>query len=156
LFTLFAITLLNASLQGCAQNAFSSQQKGYKDGDNCLFCHVSSGMSGSVIRDFSDIYNNPGSHHPVGMEYPLGPMSREDFNQPNGYSEGHIFFDDDSNGEIDNDDVRLFGTGNAVTVECGSCHQEHGDSPVPGRGAANYYLRVPNGGSSLCIICHQK
>jgi hypothetical protein len=156
LFTLFAITLLNTTIQGCAQSAFSSQQKGYTQGDNCLFCHSTGEMGGAGIRDYTAIYNNPGSHHPVGMEYPLGPLSRPDFNQPNGISEGVIFFDGDNDGEIDNNDVRLFGTGNAVTVECGSCHKEHGDPSEPGRGAPNHYLRVPNGGGSLCLICHQK
>jgi hypothetical protein len=154
--TLFAVTLINVSLSGCARNVFSSKQDGFSQGDNCLFCHVTGDMGGSNIRDFTPVYNNPGSHHPVGMEYPLGPMSRPDFNQPNGYSDGIIFFDDDSDGEIDNNDVRLFGKGNAVTVECSTCHKEHGDLTVSNRDAINHYLRVPNSGSGLCVICHQK
>jgi hypothetical protein len=156
LLGLFAITLINASLQGCAQDVFSSRQKGYTKGDDCLFCHAGREAGGNDLRDFTPIYDNPASHHPVGMEYPLGPYSNPEFNQPTGYSEGTIFFDDDNNGEMDLNEIRLFGKGNAVKVECGSCHREHGESSTSTKDASNHYLRVPNGGSSLCLICHQK
>lgn len=154
LLALCALALLNASILGCAQNVFSSQQKGYTKGDDCLFCHATGGISGA--RDFTPIYNNPGSHHPVGVEYPLGSSSRPDFNQPNGYSKATIFFDDDGYGELDSDDVRLFGTGNAVTVECASCHKEHGDSSGSAQSTSDHYLRFPNQGSKLCLVCHFK
>ncbi len=150
----FAIAFVNASIPGCAQNVILSQEKGFKKGDNCLFCHATGGGGGA--RDFSQIYNNPGSHHPVGMEYPLGPSSRPDFNQPNGYSGGTIFFDDDGFGELDNDDVRLFGSGNAVTVECATCHKEHDDTTASNSATPDHYLRFPNEGSKLCLICHHK
>ena len=154
LLSLFAIVLFNASILGCARNVVFSQQKGFTKGNDCLFCHSSNGAAG--VKDFNLIYANPGSHHPVGMEYPLGSMSRPDFNQPNSFGDGTLFFDDDGNGEIDDDDVRLFGRGNAVTVECGSCHQEHDNSSMSSRGTSSHYLRIPDGGTTLCLICHQK
>ena len=154
LLAVFAITLLNVFLVGCAGNIYSSQQKGYTKGNDCLFCHATGGIKG--VRDFSAIYENPKSHHPVGVSYPLGPLSREDFNQPNGYSGDTIFFDDDGYGELDNDDIRLFGTGNEVTVECASCHKEHGNSSGSDQRTTDAYLRFANEGSKLCNVCHRK
>lgn len=154
LITLPAIALLNVSILGCAEKVYFSQEKGFKKGDDCLYCHATGGIKG--VRDFSPIYNNPRSHHPVGMEYPLGAMSRPDFNQPNGYMDDTIFFDDDGFGQLDADDVRLFGTGNAVTVECGSCHKEHGGSQDSDKVQTDYYLRFANDGSKLCSVCHRQ
>jgi hypothetical protein len=154
LLAIFALAMFNASIMGCAQNVFSSQQKGFTKGNDCLFCHSSNGAVG--VRDFNAIYANPGVHHPVGMEYPLGPASREDFNQPNGYVDDTIFFDDDGFGGLDVDDVRLYGTGNAVTVECGSCHKEHDESSVSSKEISNHFLRLTNEGSKLCLVCHYK
>lgn len=154
LLEVFTITLLSAAISGCTQNVFSSQQKGFTKGDDCLFCHATGGISGA--RDFTPIYENPNSHHPVGVEYPLGSSSKPDFNQPNGYSNGTIFFDNNGNGELNSDEVRLFGAGNAVTVECASCHKEHGNSPSSEKMTNRYYLRSDNDGSRLCLTCHRK
>ena len=147
------MALVSASIQGCMMSGYT--QKGFAESDDCRFCHAPNAPSG--VRDFSFIYDNPKSHHPVGVMYPLGPDSDPDYNQPTGYTDdGVIFFDDDGYGVLDNDDVRLFGKGNAVTVECYSCHREHGDNPVKVRPASEHYLRVANDESRLCITCHRK
>lgn len=154
LLALFVCTLLNVSIVGCAQNVFSSQQKGFTVGDNCLFCHSSSGAAG--VKDFSPIYANPLSHHVVGVEYFLGTLNRPDFNQPNGNSDGTLFFDENGNGVLDKNDIRLVGKGNAATVECVSCHIEHDDPSGTGKITTNFYLRLPNDGSKLCSVCHRQ
>lgn len=153
LLTISLFALITMSLQGCVQGGFS--QKGYSKGNDCRFCHVPN--AGKGIRDFSIIFDNPKIHHPVGVMYPLGSDSSDDFNQPNGLTDdGTIFFDDDGVGELDINDVRLFGTGDAVTVECASCHREHGDAPASGEDIANHFLRITNENSRLCITCHRE
>lgn len=147
------IVLVAMSIEGCAHGVYFTENTGYSTGDDCRFCHTRNATNRA--RDFSSIYDDPNSHHPVGVMYPLGSSSRDDFNQPNGYIDDTIFFDDDGYGELDEDDVRLFGKGNAVTVECASCHKEHGESPKYER-VVNHYLRVSNESSRLCSICHVK
>ncbi len=154
LLTLFSIMSLNMPILGCAQHGVFYQEKGFAKGDNCLFCHSSS--ESRDVRDFTPIYQNPRSHHPVGVMYPLGYDSRPDFFQPDGYDGETIFFDSKGDGVLDEDDVRLFGTGNAVTVECASCHREHGGLSDRPPVTANYYLRITNQRSKLCITCHNK
>lgn len=154
LLALFSAMLLNMSLLGCAQRIVINEDAGFAKGDNCLFCHSSSENRG--VRDFRPIYQNPKLHHPVGVAYPLGYDSRPDFFQPDGYDGKTIFFDTEGDGVLDEDDVRLFGTGNAVTVECASCHREHGDISDRRPVAGDYYLRITYKGSQLCITCHNK
>jgi len=149
---LTATVLVVASIQGCVQSDFA--KKGFGKHDECLFCHGPNAQSG--VRDFSYIYNNPRSHHPVGVTYPLGTASRPDFKQPNAYVRDVLFFDDEGYGELDNDDVRLFGYGNNVKVECASCHREHGEATGEGSEISEHYLRFANEGSRLCVTCHQK
>ena len=157
LFALFAITLLNISILGCAQNNFA--QKENAQNDDCRSCHAPNGTAGA--KDFSSIYANPKSHHPVGVRYPLGSNAYPNFNLPNGQSpDGHsgdiAFFDRNGNGQPDSDEIQLFGTNVAVTVECASCHKTHGSSPVSGSASAGLYLRIDNAGSALCITCHRQ
>lgn len=153
LLMLFSVMLL-MPLLGCAQRFVLNQNEEFSKGNNCLFCHSSSENRG--VRDFSPIYLNPKLHHPVGMQYPLGSDSRPDFFQPDGYDGETIFFDNEKDGVLDEDDVRLFGVGNAVTVECASCHREHGGLSDRQPVAGDYYLRITNKGSKLCITCHNK
>lgn len=152
LFSLFSITLLNVSILGCAQMSFA--QNGNAQSDDCRSCHASNGAAGA--KDFSSIYANPKSHHPVGVSYPLGSNAYPNFNLPNGQSADIAFFDRNGNGQPDIDEIQLFGTNVTVTVECASCHKEHGSSPVSDNAPAGLYLRIDNVGSALCITCHRQ
>jgi nitrate/TMAO reductase-like tetraheme cytochrome c subunit len=184
---IFAITLLNLSILGCAQRSvvrnvnapqivnvsqdiyapqdsrapekwnapqrWSSQQKWNAQSDDCRSCHTSNGAAGA--KDFSSIYANPKSHHPVGVQYPLATQADPNFQLQNGQSADVTFFDRNGNGRPDSDEVMLFGANGAETVECASCHKEHGSSPVSGNRHSDLHLRVANVGSALCMTCHR-
>ena len=152
LLALFAIALLNLSILGCAQNEFA--QKGSAPNVDCRFCHTSNGAAGA--RDFISIYTNPSSHHSVGIRYPLGSNYDQNFNLPNGRSTDIAFFDLNNNGQPDSDEIQLFGKNGLFTVECASCHKEHGSEPVSGNAPTGLYLRIDNSGSALCITCHRQ
>jgi hypothetical protein len=176
--TLFAITLLNISITGCAQKSLAQKQEaqaenaqadsiqpdnmrrenalqGNAQSEGCRLCHSPGSTMGA--KDFSSIYNKPASHHPVGVSYPLGSSAFPKFNPPNGQNSNVAFFDSNGNGKPDTDEVQLFGTNLAVTVECASCHREHGDSPGSEYAASNdTHLRVSNFNSALCTTCHRQ
>jgi cytochrome c553 len=175
---LCAIALLNVSILGCAQKSLAqkqdtqpegaqtemaqpenlqsrSAQPGNAQSEVCRLCHTAGKAAGA--RDFASIYAKPASHHPVGVSYPLGPDAFPKFNPPNGQNSEVAFFDANGNGRPDTDEVQLFGTSIAVTVECASCHREHGDSPGSEYVASHEtYLRVINFNSTLCITCHRQ
>jgi len=181
LLSLFAITLLNVSIVGCAQkrlvqNATAPQdvsapekwnapqrwsatqqlnvsKKWNAQSEDCRSCHAANGAAGA--KDFSPFYANPKSHHPVGVKYPLATQGGPNIQLPDGQGEWVSFFDRNGNGQPDSDEVMLFGASGEATVECASCHQEHGDSPVSGKPPTSFYLRVANDGSALCITCHK-
>lgn len=153
----FAITLLNVSILGCAQNEFVPKELAQKvsaQNIDCRTCHTSSRAVGA--KDFSSIYADPKSHHPVGIAYPLGSNAFPKFNLPNGQTADIAFFDRNGNGLPDIDEIQLFGTNVAVTVECASCHKEHESSPESDNASARLYLRIDNVGSALCITCHRQ
>lgn len=50
--------------------------------------------------------------------------------------------------------VRFFGSGNRV--ECSSCHDPHVDYSNAGDPDYAPFLITPNGGSNLCLACHNK
>jgi hypothetical protein len=169
---LFAATLLNISISGCAQKSLAQKQDaqpesaqvdktqaeniqlGNVHSESCRTCHSSGGAMGA--KDFSSIYDKPASHHPVGVSYPLGPSAFPKFNPPNGQNSDAAFFDSNGNGRPDVNEVQLFGTSLSVTVECASCHREHGDPPGVEYAAENpTYLRVINFNSALCMTCHR-
>jgi len=152
LLALFAITLLEISLPGCAQNAYA---KKVVDGNvDCRLCHSPKGIPGA--RDFSAIYANPKSHHPAGVNYPLGSNAYPNFRVPDGQVEGIAFFDRNGNGRPDVDEVQLYGTSIRVTVECSSCHRPHEDSLEAGNSPHDPYLRIDNARSALCSTCHRQ
>lgn len=119
---------------------------------DCRSCHVAGATSGA--RDFSHIYNQPESHHRVGIKYPAA--TQDGFNRPDGHESGIAFFDRNGNGQPDADEIRLFGADDAARVECSTCHQEHGSPAAPVNAAGKNYLRVDNAGSALCTACHNK
>lgn len=170
---LFAITLINVAITGCAQKSpvqkqdaqpestqadktqAENAQPGNIHSEGCRTCHSQGGAVGA--KDFSSIYDKPASHHPVGVSYPLGASAFPKFNPPNGQNADVAFFDTNGNGRPDTDEIQLFGTSYAVTVECASCHREHGDSPGSEYAAKNdTHLRVINFNSALCMTCHRQ
>ena len=160
LLAIFLI-LLNVSIGGCAQHKFVQNkyvQKKNAQNIDCRSCHSPYGSE--EARDFSSIYNNPASHHSVGVSYPLGPNGFPNFNPPTGksadaQSDEVFFFDRNENGQPDSDEVQLYGTDVRVTVECSSCHKKHGDLLMP-ENPPNAYLRIANVSSALCITCHRQ
>ena len=143
-----ATVLLAASISGCAQRG--NVQTGHARNVDCRSCHAPNGAAGA--RDFSHIYAIPSSHHPVGVKYPAG--SKPNYSLPNGQSAGVTFFDRNGNGQPDNNEIQLFRESGAATIECASCHMEHGKDPAPTSTTSNSYLRVDNAGSALCTTCH--
>jgi len=152
LLALFSVTLLSVSLPGCSQVEYLLKRPA--QGDDCRSCHASNGVAGA--KDFSSIYANPKSHHPVGVSYPLGPAAFPNLNLPDGQGAHIAYFDRNGNGQPDIDEIQLFGTNIAMMVECASCHKPHGNAPVSGKARAEAYLRFDNGNSALCSTCHRQ
>lgn len=149
----FSITLLNVSIVGCAQKGLA-QEKSVQKGNDCRSCHTPNGAAGA--KDFSSIYADPKSHHSVGVLYPLGLNADPNYNQPEGRSTDIAFFDKNGDGQPDSDEIRLFGSNGMFTVECASCHKEHGKAPEAGNAPAGLYLRIDNFSSGLCTTCHRQ
>jgi hypothetical protein len=178
MLALCSSTLLNISIVGCAQKSLAQKQDAQPEGaqaekaqpeneqakiaqpgnaqsEGCRLCHSPNATMGA--KDFSSIYAKPASHHPVGVSYPLGPSAFPKFNPPTGQNSAVAFFDVNGNGKPDVNEIQLFGTSFSVTVECASCHREHGDSPGSEYAAPNEtYLRVTNFNSALCTTCHRQ
>lgn len=152
LLALFTIALLDVSVVGCAQNELARKLPNLNV--DCRTCHSPNGIPGA--KDFSSIYANPKSHHPVGVNYPLGSNAYPNFRAPNGYVEGIAFFDRNGNGRPDADEIQLYGTSISMTVECASCHRPHEDSLESGYSANDPYLRFDNTRSALCMTCHRQ
>lgn len=140
LTVLFAALLGASAMQGGAQHV------------DCRSCHAPGATSGA--RDLGHIYRSPAQHHIVGVKYPAG--SNDGFHRPNGVVSGLTFFDRNGNGQPDDGELRLFGAGGSATVECATCHQEHGTPNAPVAAARKYYLRMDNAASALCTTCHDK
>lgn len=144
----FMAMLCAASIQGCAQMGIYAQH------DDCRSCHVSNLATGA--KDFSTIYANPSSHHPADIKYPANVDGRADFNQP-GRQRGNVsFFDTNGNGQPDSDEIQLFRKKGGLKIECASCHRPHGKTPSPAGSPVNFFLRVDDSDSALCLTCHNK
>ncbi|MDX8385111.1 MAG: hypothetical protein R8M11_01180 [Gallionella sp.] len=125
--------------------------------EGCRTCHRPE--ANVVAKDFTAIFDQPKLHHPVGVRYP-DATTVPDFALPNGEQDGVVFFDRNSNGQPDEDEIMMFGTASDATVECASCHIEHGhiergDSFSTWKVPARFYLRFENDGSAVCTTCHQ-
>ena len=150
LLALSAIVLLDVSMPGCAQNQHTT--KVVDQNVDCRICHSPDGIPGA--RDFTSIYANPKSHHPVGVNYPLGTNAYPKFRMPDGQAGDIAFFDRNGNGRPDFDEIQLYGNSIRVTVECASCHRPHEDSLEAGNSPNEAYLRFDNLRSALCKTCH--
>lgn len=144
-----AAMLGTLSLHGCASMKDRAPTHGSVD---CRSCHAPGGTPGA--KDFSRIYSKLSNHHPVGIKYPVGSNAKPGFSSPSGHGNDIAFFDRNSNGQPDSDEVQLFGKSGAATIECASCHKEHGDTLAPAKAGGNPYLRLDNTGSALCVTCH--
>jgi len=165
---IFAMMLLGLSVPGCAQKKEVQPEAvppkveqpvpaevvrvKKVQSEGCRDCHGPAAVQGA--SDFSAIYDEPRSHHPVGIRYP-GTQGKPNFAQPGGRRDDVAFFDRNGNGKADRDEVMLFGAPGEATVECASCHWEHGGAHAMDKDTAKLYLRVENVGSALCTICHQ-
>jgi hypothetical protein len=125
-------------------------------GATCLTCHGTEGTIGTNFNVFAigtDLKND----HPVGVTYPSTSGVSADFKTPLGKKGANFFFDKDTNGHMDGNDIRLYDNGGTAKVECASCHDPHG---VPSAGAGSIFnptfLRVQNTGSAVCLTCHAK
>jgi cytochrome c553 len=127
------------------------------DGAGCMSCHnplsTPSATNFAVFVIGTDLTND----HPVGITFPSASGTGTDFNKPTGVKGTSRYFDANSNGNMDDGDVRLYDTGGTAKVECASCHDPHG---VPSAGVGSpfnpTFLRVNNAGSALCLTCHVK
>ncbi|MBI3902389.1 MAG: hypothetical protein HY306_05515 [Nitrosomonadales bacterium] len=115
---------------------------------DCHSCHAPGNAAG--LSDFSTLYENKAMHHPVGIS-----MNAVGLKLPNGQGVGFLYFDRNRNGQPDADEIRLFGVGDAATIECASCHREHGMPPANGP-VDKVYLRGSNADSVMCSTCHEK
>lgn len=148
--------------------------RGYAENADCSFCHKLGGTPGA--RDLGQYYLNPTEaellnskfhfNHPIGKKYPTGFNASQEYNLPINRIAGITFFDKNGNGQPDGNEIQLFSevdpvTGEIideygdVTIECASCHIEHGNDPTI-RISGSTYLRIRNENSEMCLICHSK
>lgn len=158
----FAILLIAASIQVYAKNI------------DCRSCHAPNKASG--ISDLSKYYSQPTDHHPtikefhfkhpIGMQYPSGSKIYQKLKLPNAKSVEVVFFDKNGNNQPDTDEVQLFAainnaTGKVIskkgvfTIECSTCHAEHGIVSDPIKKPANLHLRISHEKGELCLTCHK-
>lgn len=119
-------------------------------GADCRDCHVPPNLA-SGAKDLSEIYGTPQRHHPVGINTSFSDLN---LNRPTGHTSDFSFYDVNNNGTPDIDEIRFYGSG-LDTVECASCHREHGETPPSTEEDAKGYLRMGNATSALCTSCHQ-
>lgn len=89
-------------------------------------------------------------HHPVEVPMP-GPTADKVWAQPDRCSDGLWFYDSNRNGELDRDELRLFGA--QRLIRCGTCHEEPPGGFTPE--SSQLPPRMNNANSGLCIICHK-
>lgn len=121
---------------------------------DCRSCHVPGSKSGAA--DFSKVYANVASHHPVDINYPLGSGAELYFHQPDMRHDDVTFFDKNDNGQPDSDEIQLFNINGTAKITCSTCHRSHGASRLPANAPREAYLRVTVNGSALCSNCHNK
>jgi mono/diheme cytochrome c family protein len=127
----------------------------------CMACHSpGAGVVGAGATDFTVFVlgTDLRDDHPVGVRYPAtGPDV--DFKVPTATRGNIRFFDSNSNGRPDKNEIRLYDSGDGFEVECASCHDPHGVGPGPGGSGGPFnrsFLRISNSGSAVCLSCHVK
>lgn len=126
---------------------------------DCLLCHTS---TNPFAPDFSAflIGTDLRDDHPIGVSLPDTKIY--DFNPTTGTSGNLSFYDTNTNGRADSNELRFYNSGQGFEVECASCHNPHG-TPISsattngthGGPLIPSFLRV-NDQSTLCLTCHNK
>ncbi|MEH6826003.1 MAG: cytochrome c3 family protein [Motiliproteus sp.] len=127
----------------------------------CLACHnadLDSPLT-ATIPDFTiaalgtDLTND----HPVGINLPVARVG-DDFNGPTATSANGVmqFYDTNTDGRANTNEIRFYNTGEGPEVECASCHDPHGVAPSAGQAFNPTFLRIANDGSAVCQTCHNK
>ena len=163
-------------------------------GSLCLTCHNPNSLPPFDAPDFQilsigDQFNAGvignaradylADDHPIGVTYPTTFGPDIDYREPDVSTAKMAFFDDNGNGRLDPNEVRLYDTGDGYEVECGSCHDPHGIkvggddnnelipsflrvgdfdnrvSRATGLGPSRSQVSA-NQGSKLCLTCHVK
>lgn len=131
-------------------------------GADCNNCHDATPTFPTLgMADFTTFYISTDlqNDHPIGIEYPTTFGSGIEFRVPTGTITGKMnFFDLNSNGSADKNEIRMYQTDGGYEVECASCHDPHGvpSSPTLGSKFIPSFLRVSNASSALCLTCHSK
>jgi hypothetical protein len=120
----------------------------------CMSCHsdteFSEGTSFGAFLIGKDLRND----HPVGVVF---PTASPDFRQPTRDAPLAKYFDTNTNGHMDKEDIRIYQNGSNYQVECATCHDPHGvPSGVAGSEFNASFLRKTNAGSTVCFTCHDK
>jgi len=163
-------------------------------GSLCITCHNPNSLPPFDAPDFevlsigdqfnTGVLNNAradylADDHPIGVTYPTSFGPEVDYREPDVSTAKIAYFDDNSNGRADPNEVRLYDTGDGYEVECGSCHDPHGIkvggddnnelipsflrvgdfdnrvSRAAGLGSDRSQVSA-NQGSKLCLTCHVK
>lgn len=120
----------------------------------CMSCHAD--YDGSVATSFGvfvigkDLRND----HPVGVVF---PTASPDFFEPSATAPLAKYFDTNTNGHMDKEDIRIYKNGSNYQVECATCHDPHGvPRDGPGSKFNDTFLRKTNAESKVCFTCHNK
>jgi len=84
-------------------------------------------------------------HHPMGSPLPATAA----FKQPDQCVDMTHFFDQNHNGQLEPEEVRVFGS--LRQLDCGSCHIESADASATQSAAP--LLR--QNAATLCLVCHK-
>jgi cytochrome c553 len=120
----------------------------------CMTCHADASESAATSFGVFVIGKDLRNDHPIGVVF---PTANPDFFQPSGTAPLAKYFDTNTNGHMDKEDIRLYKNGANYQVECASCHDPHG---VPSNGVGTKFngtfLRKTNAESKVCFTCHNK
>lgn len=121
----------------------------------CMQCHADGGAAagatsfGAFVLG-TDLRND----HPIGVVF---PTASPDFFQPSGTAPRAKYFDTNTNGHMDKEDIRIYQNGSNYQVECATCHDPHGvPSGDAGTKFNGTFLRKTNDASKVCFTCHNK
>lgn len=144
-----AVTLVSVSVIGCVQ--MGATPEGYESDDDCKFCH--SRANAKQGRNLDDMYINIADHHPVEVVYPPASKS-QDYNLPDARRDSKHYFDTNTNGKLDEDEIRLFEDEGKVEITCNTCHREHEKNQVQMESPDEDFLRGNT--REFCHVCHRK
>jgi len=130
----------------------------------CTMCHSNTSLTGPLNPyatnfDAFVIGTDLRNDHPVGIKYPsIGPGV--DFNKYTSEFKNIAYFDDNGDGGLSKNEIRMYNTGDGYEVECASCHDPHGvPSSSPNAKIGEFtksFLRIDNNESKVCQTCHVK